>query len=53
MRPILTIPVQVEWQDLDHARVLAVYIDVAIPFDRMNKYEEIVFNAVDDKFNPL
>ena len=52
MRSILVIPVQVEWQDLDHARVLGIYIDT-VPFDRMNKIEEIVFDAVDDKFNSL
>lgn len=52
MRPILVISVQVEWLDLDHARVLCIESD-AMSKEQMDKYDEMVFTAVDDKFNPL
>lgn len=50
MRPTLDIIVRVEWQDLDHARVLSIVRD---GFDRVNEYEEMAYDAVDDKFNSL
>lgn len=49
MRPILVISFEVEWMDVNGLRILGIYDDNV---DNQDKYVEIVFKAIDDKFNP-